>query len=233
MSRAERYFDLVVAILLLPLFASAAAVIAVAIYLDSPGPVLYRSWRIGRHGRPFAMLKFRKMRREAPSHPVTLEDDARFTPIGRFLATTRLDELPQIYNVLRGEMRLVGPRPELECFVSEYADQYAEILTVMPGLTGRAQLRFLDERRLLEGDDPERSYRDIVLPEKIKIDIEYVRNHSLCSDVAILARTFAVPVALLLTRMRERSAILGVWLPTTATAVGLVLAFVLASTRLG
>ncbi len=91
-----------------------------AIYIDSPGPVMFRSWRVGRGGVPFAMLKFRKMRDDAGSDPLTIADDERFTPIGRFLAATRLDELPQVWNVLRGEMRLVGPRPELEYFVDQF-----------------------------------------------------------------------------------------------------------------
>ena len=151
------------------------AAIALAIYVDSPGPVIFRSRRIGKDGAPFEMLKFRKMRGRRRNAPVTLADDERFTPIGRFLSATRLDELPQFFNVLRGEMRLVGPRPELECFVSQFAHEYDEILTVTPGITGNAQLRFLDEKSLLSGRIRRGAYCDHVLPEKIKIDLDYVR----------------------------------------------------------
>jgi lipopolysaccharide/colanic/teichoic acid biosynthesis glycosyltransferase len=224
----------VLTILVAPIALFVGAAIALAIYIDSPGPVIYRSWRSGRGGKPFAMLKFRKMRREAPAHPVTLDNDERFTPIGRFLASTRLDELPQLWNVLRGEMRLVGPRPELECFVSEYSEQYRQILTVTPGMTGVAQLRFLDERRLLRGPDPAAMYTEHVLPAKLEIDLEYARSHSLAGDVAILARTAVLPLVLATTRAhaRVRSATLRLWIPTAAAAVLLTAAFVVTASHL-
>lgn len=228
----QRVFDLTIAVLVLPLIAVAGALIAVAIYLDSPGPVIYRSWRVGQHGRLFAMLKFRKMRREAGDQPVTLNEDQRFTPIGRFLAATRLDELPQIWNVLRGEMRLVGPRPELECFVNEFPGQYAEILTVVPGLTGVSQLRFVDERHLLSGPDPEHIYREHVLPVKIELDLQYTRSNSLAGDLGIIVRTLALPFALLIDRAAARRTLLRVWVPVAASALALGLVFVVTSSRL-
>jgi lipopolysaccharide/colanic/teichoic acid biosynthesis glycosyltransferase len=228
MSWQERCLDLSLTILLLPAMLIVGAGIALAIYIDSPGPVLYRSVRVGRGGVLFEMLKFRKMRREALSDPITLDDDDRFTPIGRFLAATRLDELPQVWNVLRGEMRLVGPRPELECFVAEFADQYAEILTVTPGVTGDSQLRFLDEKRLLGGPDPASTYARLVLPAKIEIDLDYARSHSLAGDVLVLARTATLPVVVLLTRLH----LLRLWIPAMAAAVLLGLGFVLASSYL-
>ncbi len=231
-SRRERCFDLVVTILLAPVIVLAGALIAIAIYIDSPGPVIFRSSRVGRNGEPFEMLKFRKMRREAPSHPVTLDDDERFTPIGRFLAATRLDELPQTWNVLRGQMRLVGPRPELDVFVARFAEQYAEILTVTPGVTGNAQLRFLDEKSLLGGPDPEATYTDYVLPAKIEIDLHYARTHSLPGDLLILARTASVPIVVLLNRLRARSDTLRPWIPAAVSAVLLALVFVLTSSHL-
>lgn len=228
----ERCLDLVVTIILLPVLALVAVALAIAIYVDSPGPVLYRSLRVGRDGETFAMLKFRKMRREAPSHPVTLEDDERFTPIGRFLAATRLDELPQVINVLRGEMRLVGPRPELEYFVANFRSEYDEILSVTPGMTGNAQLQFVDEKSLLAGPHPESHYTDHVLPAKIEIDLDYVRHHTLASDVLILARTAVLPVAMFVTTLRGRSSIIRVWIPTAACATLLTCAFVVVSSHL-
>ncbi len=231
-SVVERLFDLTLIVLLSPIILLVGAAIALAIYVDSPGPVMFRSWRVGLDGVPFAMLKFRKMTADAGNHPVTLADDERFTPIGRFLSATRLDELPQIWNVVRGEMRLVGPRPELECFVAEYASEYDEILTVLPGITGRAQLRFLDEKSLLAGEDPASAYSVRVMPEKIKIDLEYVRNRSLLGDLGLIARTVALPFTILLQRMHAGGKAFRVWLPTAASAVVLVLMFVLTSSHI-
>jgi lipopolysaccharide/colanic/teichoic acid biosynthesis glycosyltransferase len=194
--------------------------------------VIFRSRRIGKNGVPFEMLKFRKMRADAGNDPVTLADDERFTPIGRFLSATRLDELPQVWNVLRGEMRLVGPRPELEYFVAEFAHEYDEILTVLPGITGEAQLRFLDEKSLLSGPDPAGAYRETVLPEKIKIDLHYVRSHSLLGDLLLLARTIALPVTLPIHKLRRSSRSVRVWIPTAVSAVVLVLMFLVTSSHL-
>jgi lipopolysaccharide/colanic/teichoic acid biosynthesis glycosyltransferase len=232
MSRYERCFDLAILIVLLPAVLVMGAAIALAICLDSPGPVIYRSQRVGRGGQPFEMHKFRKMRREAGSDPVTLEDDERFTPIGRFLAATRLYELPQMWNVLRGEMRLVGPRPELECFVTQFAEHYAEILTVTPGMTGNAQLLFLDESAMLGGPDPASSYCEHILPVKIDIDLRYTRTHSLAGDLRILARTAALPVVLLRDRAHTRSHTLRRWMPTAASAIIVALGFVLVSSHM-
>jgi lipopolysaccharide/colanic/teichoic acid biosynthesis glycosyltransferase len=225
----ERCLDIALIVLVSPVLALVALALATAVYVDSPGPVIYRSRRVGRDGELFDMLKFRKMRREAHSQPLTLDDDERFTPIGRFLAATRLDELPQVINILRGDMRLVGPRPELECFVAEFAEEYAEIVTVSPGLTGNAQLRFVGEKALFSGPSPETAYTDHVMPAKVAIDLDYVRHHSVIRDVLILARTVALPFELLVDRLRDSSASLRVWIPTAACAALLILAFVVAS----
>jgi lipopolysaccharide/colanic/teichoic acid biosynthesis glycosyltransferase len=228
---AERCFDITLTILLLPVIVLVGLLIAIGIYVDSPGPVIYRSWRIGRGGVPFVMHKFRKMRADAGSQPLTVANDDRFTPIGNFLAATRLDELPQIWNVLRGEMRLVGPRPEVECFVSQFVEEYTEILGVTPGITGNSQLRFVDEKSLLHGADPAAAYRDHVLPEKIKIDLQYVQSRSLLGDLGILARTVLLPFQLLASRVRGRAHVRA-WAPTLASAFLLVLMFVLTSSHL-
>jgi lipopolysaccharide/colanic/teichoic acid biosynthesis glycosyltransferase len=232
LSTGERLFDVAITIALMPVILIIGAMIALAIFIDSPGPVTYRSRRLGRDGQPFDMLKFRKMRREADSHPVTLDDDARFTPIGRFLAATRLDELPQVWNVLRGEMRLVGPRPELECFVAQYPAEYREILTVAPGITGNAQLMFLDERHLLHGHDPVTRYSTHVLPVKIDIDLDYVASRSLIGDLAILARTALLPIALLIEQARTPSSSMRRWIPAAASSALLGLLFIVVSGHL-
>jgi lipopolysaccharide/colanic/teichoic acid biosynthesis glycosyltransferase len=226
----ERFLDVGLVILFSPVLILVAGAIAVAVYLDSPGPVIYRQRRIGQRGSSFEMLKFRKMRREAHARPLTDEDDERFTPIGRFLAATRLDELPQLINILRGEMRLVGPRPELECFVAEFADEYSEILTVAPGLTGDAQLRFAGEAALLSGSDPEATYVDQLMPMKVAIDLAYVRNHSLVSDVLILVRTVTLPFELLISRIFRRPAA-SAWIHGAVCAALLVAVCVIAFSK--
>lgn len=175
------------------------------IVLDSPGPVFYRATRVGKHGRTFRMLKFRKMRRCATGSPLTMQDDERFTPIGRFLALTKLDELPQLYNVLRGEMRLVGPRPEDVSFVDRYRAHYDEILSVVPGITGPAAVRYAAESRLLAGHaDPVAFYAEHLMPLKIEIDIAYTRNRTVLGDLRILMATMFVPATRIALRARSR-----------------------------
>lgn len=226
----ERCLDLAILLLISPALLLLALGIAVAIYLDSPGPVIFRSIRIGRDGRPFEMFKFRKMRLHSSDDPLTLADDERFTPIGRFLTTTHLDELPQVINVLRGEMRLVGPRPELACFVDQFSEPYDEIFSVTPGITGAAQLRFADEKQMLQGPDPVDAYSHHILPAKIEIDLAYARDRSLLGDLRILAQTVLLPVRLL--SQRGHWAIVRTWLPTAGCALLLTLAFVLVVSRL-
>jgi lipopolysaccharide/colanic/teichoic acid biosynthesis glycosyltransferase len=191
----ERVFDLVmVALLLLPAMLL-GLVVALAVFIDSPGPILYRSRRIGREGRPFWMLKFRTMRHLSGGPLISSRIDVRFTPMGRFLALTRVDELPQLWNVLRGEMRLVGPRPELEEFVRDQGKSYERILTVPPGLTGPTQLVFADEGALLAGvEDREFVYRSEILPGKVRLDLEYVQTHTLASDLWLILRTCLLPL---------------------------------------
>jgi lipopolysaccharide/colanic/teichoic acid biosynthesis glycosyltransferase len=191
---SARLLDLAIMLLVLPFLAPMAALVALAVALDSPGPVIYRSTRVGRDGRRFEMLKFRTMLDRAGGPRLSREGDDRYTPIGRLLASTRLDELPQAWNVLRGQMRLVGPRPEIECFVLDQADAYRRILAVPPGITGPTQLAFADEgRRLALMHDPERVYRDELLPQKVQLDLSYAAGGSLLADLDALARTFLVP----------------------------------------
>jgi lipopolysaccharide/colanic/teichoic acid biosynthesis glycosyltransferase len=174
---------------MLPVVLVLATVVAIAVFLDSPGPIFYRSVRVGRGGQHFGMLKFRKMRREARGPMLTSFEDARLTPIGRFLQATRLDELPQFWHVLRGQMSLVGPRPEVPEFVAMHADEYEEILSVVPGLTGLVQVQFIEESRLLAHVA---DYEQI-LPQKVELDLTYVRRRTFAMDMAILGRTLVLP----------------------------------------
>ena len=190
-----RVFDVVATILILPFALIVSCLIALAVLADSPGPVLYRCRRVGYRGELFEMVKFRKMRRDAVGSALTAYEDERFTPIGKFLSVTRLDELPQLWNVLKGDMRLVGPRPEMEEFVAHYPTEYEEILSVRPGLTGMAQLEFFDESRVFgEAHSHPRFYSEGILPHKIELDLHYVRNRSLRTDLAIFVRTPLLPL---------------------------------------
>ncbi len=191
----QRTFDLFFTALLLPPAALLGVLVATVVFIDSPGPVLYRSRRIGRDGVPFWMLKFRTMKHRTGGPLISSKLDRRFTPVGRFLALTRLDELPQLWNVLRGEMRLVGPRPELEDFVREQRESYERILTVPPGLTGPTQLVFADEGALLaRADDREALYRTEILPAKVRLDLAYVEHHTVWGDLSAVLRTCLLPI---------------------------------------
>jgi lipopolysaccharide/colanic/teichoic acid biosynthesis glycosyltransferase len=202
------------------------ALISLAVFLDSPGPVFYRSPRIGYRGRGFEMLKFRKMRNAAAGAPVTNFADTRLTPIGRFLQATRLDELPQFLHVLRGEMSLVGPRPEVPEFVDLYRDEYEEILSVLPGLTGLVQVQFIEESRLLAAAV---RYEDI-MPAKVELDLHYVRRRTLAMDGVILARTLVLPLTVAFGRSlgfvrRQAAPHLAGWALATVGGIALLVAF--------
>ena len=170
-------------------------VIALAITIESPGPVLYRSRRVGLRGREFSMLKFRKMHRDASGPPLTAKDDERLTRVGSLLMRTKLDELPQLWNVIRGDMSLVGPRPEDPVFVALYPDEYRTVLAVRPGITGLSQLAFAKENLILDRPELAGSYEDRLLPAKIGIDSLYVVRNSLSMDAYILLWTVAAIVA--------------------------------------
>ena len=189
----KRAFDLLLAGLGLVLLSPLLLVIAIAIRIDSPGPVFYRQERIGRHGVPFRIHKFRTMRHD-PQHggpQITVGDDARITRVGAFLRRTKLDELPQFIDVLRGRMSLVGPRPEVPRYVALYpAELRAEVLSVWPGITDLASIEFRDEAALLaRASDAEREYVEVVMPRKLALAARYVRSASLALDVTILWRT--------------------------------------------
>jgi lipopolysaccharide/colanic/teichoic acid biosynthesis glycosyltransferase len=198
----HRLLDITLCLLALPVLGPLFALIAVITFLDSPGPVLYRSQRVGLGGRPFLMLKFRSMRHGIAGPSISSATDDRFTPVGRWLRRHRLDELPQVINVLRGDMGLVGPRPELAEFVHAYPDDYERILCVLPGITGPTQLAYADEEQLLAGaPDVAAFYRDHVLPRKIESDLAYVERRGVRGDISVLWRT----LMLSLPRVRART----------------------------
>ncbi|MEX1142247.1 MAG: sugar transferase [Thermoleophilaceae bacterium] len=222
-----RVVDLAVVAVLSPVLAFVAAIVAIAVALDSPGPVLFRSVRIGRDGRRFEMLKFRTMVHRCAGPSISCDGDARYTPVGRLLAAARLDELPQVWNVACGEMRLVGPRPEVEQFVRAQAGAYRQILALPPGITGPTQLAFADEgRRLALVADPERVYAEEILPVKVRLDVDYVRRRSLRRDMVAIAHTWLVPGRQLALALRDDRHARGRPVEALAGAATMVLAVV-------
>jgi lipopolysaccharide/colanic/teichoic acid biosynthesis glycosyltransferase len=185
----KRSIDVLVTLFALVLLAPVLLLLAVLVKLDSPGPVLYRATRVGYRRRPLRMAKFRKMGATATGRPLTVAGDPRLTRLGAWLERTKLDELPQLWHVLRGEMSLVGPRPEAPEFVHRFPAEYETILRVRPGLTGYTQLAFAHEGAILEPDDPERHYVTALLPQKVALDRLYAQRLSVRRDVAILAAT--------------------------------------------
>jgi len=188
---AKRLFDLLGAALALLLLAPLLLAVALWIKFDSPGPVFYRQERVGRHGVPFSIHKFRTMRHAAGGLPLTVGQDPRITRAGAFLRRTRLDELPQFIDVLLGRMSLVGPRPEVPRYVAHYPPALRErALAVRPGLTDPASLAYIDEAALLAAAaDPEREYIEVILPAKVAHAAAYAEGASLWSDLGVLWRT--------------------------------------------
>lgn len=185
---------------LLPLF----LLISIWIKIDSKGPVFYQAIRLGRYGKPFQMFKFRSMRADADKVGalITPDKDSRVTRVGGFLRKFKLDELPQLINVLKGEMSLVGPRPEAALYFDYYSpDEKRAVLSVRPGMTDYGSLRFHDEGRLLAGSaDPIQTYLDLIREPKVRAQLEYIRDQSLLLDIKIIFRTIGVVAT---TRMKD------------------------------
>jgi lipopolysaccharide/colanic/teichoic acid biosynthesis glycosyltransferase len=191
----KRALDVAFSFTLLVLFAPVLLICCVAIKLESPGPVFYRARRTGWKGGTVAVLKFRKMYDGATGHALTGSVDERFTKLGRLLSRTKLDELPQLWNVLRGQMSLVGPRPEDARFVALHEAEYREILSVRPGITGLGQLAFAKEADILDPVDRLGDYVERILPQKVHLEMLYTQTRTLRGDLRILVWT-VLPVIL-------------------------------------
>ena len=189
----KRLFDIAAAGLGLVLLAPLMLVLALWIRLDSPGPAFFRQERVGRHGAPFRIHKFRTMTYEpAPRGPqITVGADARITRAGAFLRRAKLDELPQLIDVLRGDMSIVGPRPEVPRYVALYPTELrAKVLSVRPGITDFASIEYRDESALLaRAPDSEREYTEVVMPAKLRLAAQYVDQASLATDLCLIVRT--------------------------------------------
>lgn len=189
---SKRIFDVFFSVLGLLLLTPLFLLIAIWIKVDSPGPVFFRQERIGRYGVPFRLHKFRTMKVDAEKEGrLTIGQDKRVTGSGSFLRKSKLDELPQLIDVLIGKMSLVGPRPEVQEYIQCYpADVRQEVLSVRPGITDRASIEMVDENEILgQYDDPQQAYIDVILPLKQRYYVEYVRTHSVASDIGIIFST--------------------------------------------
>lgn len=188
----KRLFDIVVALLGLFLLSPFLLLLGLLIKLDSPGHVFFRQERMGKSLRPFYIYKFRTMMQDMSRNagPITVGDDPRITRVGRFLRQTKIDEIPQLINVLKGEMTLVGPRPEIRQYVELFRKDYEEILTMRPGITDLASLKYRDEEVVLgAADNSEEEYRRRVLPDKIRLAKEYIKNASFFFDLKLILKT--------------------------------------------
>jgi lipopolysaccharide/colanic/teichoic acid biosynthesis glycosyltransferase len=187
-----RLVDICTSLIGLVLTSPLLAISAIAIKLDSNGPVLFRQQRVGQNFKLFEIYKFRTMYKTGPVQGalLTRRGDPRITKVGSFLRRWKIDELPQLFNVLKGDMSLVGPRPEVPKYVEMFRAEYADILTIRPGLTDPASIQFMDESKFLAGeDDPELQYVKVILPRKLNIARGYVASRSLTTDLRLVVLT--------------------------------------------
>ena len=189
-----RFCDIVLSCLGLLLLSPLFIVVAVWIVIDNPGPVFYRQMRVGKDGKDFGLLKFRSMRIGADKGSlITIgEHDSRITRAGYYIRKYKLDELPQLWNVLTGDMSLVGPRPEVRRYVDMYTDEQRQVLTVRPGITDYASIDYIDENRILaQAEDPDRTYIEEILPAKIALNMRYIKHQTLGEYMKIIFLTLA------------------------------------------
>lgn len=188
----KRAFDVAAAGAGLVVLTPLLALIALAVRLDDGGPVFFRQERVGRGGKPFRMLKFRTMRVDAErvGPQLTVGRDPRVTRVGGLLRKLKLDELPQLLHVVRGEMSLVGPRPEVPRYTALYTEQQRRVLELVPGITDPASIRYRNEsEELAASEEPERTYVEMIVPEKIRMNLEYAARATVLSDIGVILRT--------------------------------------------
>ena len=191
----KRAFDILCSFLGLTVLSPVLLVVSVLVAVTSPGGVFFRQERIGKDGRPFRIFKLRSMRKDNAGLKITTGNDSRITPVGRFLRKSKIDELPQLINVLVGDMSFVGPRLEVADYVNLYTPYQRQVLLVRPGITGLASIRFRNENDLLTAsDDPNRTYIEQIMPRKIDLDLEYIPHASVFYDIKLIFQTFAVVI---------------------------------------
>jgi lipopolysaccharide/colanic/teichoic acid biosynthesis glycosyltransferase len=195
MNRIKRQFDLFFSFMGVSLFLPLGALIALMIKIEDGGPIFFIQERVGYRGKLFRMIKFRTMVREADKvgTAITIGNDPRITRIGRWLRRFKLDEFPQLFNVLKGEMSFVGPRPEVPRYVAAYNDREREVLDLIPGITDPASIIYRNESEILgKCDDPEKQYIEKIMPDKIRINLEYARRANIMSDIFVILQTLGL-----------------------------------------
>lgn len=188
----KRIFDILASFFGLLIISPIILIVALFIKLQMPGPVFFVQTRIGKGGREFRLLKFRTMRVKPRTSEGSFDvgDQSRITGLGKILRKTKLDEVPQLINVLKGDMSLVGPRPEVKEWTAVYPEQWAIVHQVQPGITDNASIEFRNEEELLaQSSNPEETYRNVILPRKLELYINYVQHHSFSGDLMIIIRT--------------------------------------------
>ncbi len=188
---SKRIFDLISATLVLIFCSPLFIVVSIWIAIDSRGGVFYKQIRVGKNQKEFGLLKFRSMRPNADkSGQLTVGNDNRVTKVGRFIRRYKLDELPQLINIIKGEMSVVGPRPEVPKYVRMYSPEQLKVLSVLPGLTDYASIEYLDEQKILgEADDPEKKYIEEVMPAKLQLNLNYIADRNLIVDFKLIFKT--------------------------------------------
>jgi len=195
MNRIKRPFDLIFSFVGISLFLPVGALIALIIKIEDGGPIFYIQERVGQGGRHFKMIKFRTMIRDADKigSAITIGKDSRITRVGRWLRSFKLDEFPQLFNVLKGEMSFVGPRPEVPKYVTLYNDTEREVLNLVPGITDPASIIYRNENEILgKFGDPEKHYVEKIMPDKIRINLEYAKKANVLSDIFVILQTIGL-----------------------------------------
>jgi lipopolysaccharide/colanic/teichoic acid biosynthesis glycosyltransferase len=186
----KRGFDIIAAFFGLIIFSPVFLVIAVLIKIKMPGRVFFRQERVGRFGKTFRVIKFRTMTENNSGSVITVRGDNRITPFGAWLRKYKLDELPELWNVLKGDMSFVGPRPDVPGYADKLAGSDREILKLRPGITGPATLKYSNEEEILaKVEDPVKYNDEVIFPDKVRINLEYLHNHSLVGDIGIVFKT--------------------------------------------
>ena len=191
----KRLFDILASLFGILVMAIPMIIISIAIKLDSKGPVFFKQKRVKKNNKDFTILKFRTMVVDAPKlgMTITVGDDPRITKVGKFLRKTKLDEFPQLFNVLVGDMSFVGPRPEVRKYVDMYSDSDRDILKIRPGITDLASIKYRDESEILDkSDNPEKTYVEEIMPNKIELNKQYIENINLLNDIKIILQTLKI-----------------------------------------
>ncbi len=188
----KRIFDFVASLIGIIIISPILTIVAICIKLDSKGKVLFLQKRVGKKGKPFNIYKFRTMVSDAEKlgKQITIGKDSRITRVGAFLRKYKIDELPQLFNVLKGDMSLVGPRPEVPKYVDLYTEEERKVLEVRPGITDLASLRYSDENEILgKVENPEEYYINVIMKDKLKLNLEYIEKSNIIFDIYLIIKT--------------------------------------------